>query len=316
MTRVLVSGGTGYAGRFIVEHLLASGYKVTVGGRTAPQPDFFSRNVPFVPLRLDPEADQIEAFDNIYYFVHAAFDHLPGKFRGGEGDDPDGFRRANLDGTVRLFETARDAGVRRCVFLSSRAAYGPQPLGTLLKEDMYGKPETLYGEVKLQAERSLLSLCDHGFVTASLRATGIYGPAGPGRRDKWASLFEDYLSGRPVPPRSGTEVHGDDVARAVRLMLEADAVRVNGETFNVSDVLTSNREILSVLQRVTDCPHPTPEGDDRAINAMGCCKIGALGWMPGGKALLERTVAELAADMATTSQPPPAIGLYSAVRHI
>ncbi|CAN7357394.1 NAD-dependent epimerase/dehydratase family protein [Pararhizobium sp. LjRoot238] len=295
MTRVLVSGGTGYAGRFIVEHLLAGGYKVTVGGRTAPEPGFFSTDVPFVPLILDPDTDQMEAFDNIYYFVHAAFDHLPGKYRGGEGDDPDGFRRANLDGSVRLFETARDAGVCRCVFLSSRAAYGPQAPGVLLTEDMHCKPDTLYGEVKLQAERSLLSLCGHGFITASLRATGIYGPAGPGRKHKWASLFEDYLSGKAVSPRIGTEVHGEDVAKAVRLMLEVDAVRINGGTFNVSDILTGNHEILSILQRVTHCPHPLPEAADRdTYNRMGACKIGALGWKPGGMDLLRRTVEQLA----------------------
>ncbi|URK87055.1 NAD(P)-dependent oxidoreductase [Rhizobium sp. RCAM05350] len=294
MTRVLVSGGTGYAGRFIVEHLLANGYKVTVGGRTAPEPGFFSKDVPFVPLRLDPDADQIEAFDHVYYFVHAAFDHVPGKYRGGEGDDREGFQRANLDGTARLFETAHDAGVRRCVFLSSRAAYGPQPSGTLLKEDMHGKPDTLYGEVKLQAERSLLSLCGHGFVTASLRATGIYGPAGPGRRHKWAELFEDYLTGKPVPCRAGTEVHGDDLARAVRLMLEADTVRINGETFNVSDLLADTHEILSILQRATHCPHPLPAAADKGdYNAMGTCKIEALGWKPGGRELLQQTVEQM-----------------------
>ncbi|OBZ95381.1 UDP-glucose 4-epimerase [Pararhizobium polonicum] len=291
MTRVLVSGGTGYAGRFIVEHLLANGYKVTVGGRTPPDPGFFSKSVSFVPLRLDPDADQIEAFDNVYYFVHAAFGHLPGKYRGGEGDDPQGFRHANLDGTVRLFETARDAGVRRCVFLSSRAAYGPGEPGVLLTEDMHGRPDTLYGEVKLQAERSLLSLCGHGFVTASLRATGIYGLAGPGREHKWASLFDDYLAGRPTLPRVGTEVHGEDVARAVRLLLESDTVRINGETFNVSDILTDTRTILSILQRITHCPHPLPPpAETMAGNAMGTCKIEALGWKPGGMDLLRQTI--------------------------
>lgn len=295
MTRVLVSGGTGYAGRFIVEHLLANGYKVTVGGRTAPEPGFFTKDVAFVPLRLDPDADQIEAFDHVYYFVHAAFDHVPGKYRGGEGDDPQGFHRANLDGTMRLFETARDAGVRRCVFLSSRAAYGPQPPGTMLKEDMHGKPDTLYGEIKLQAERSLASLCGHGFVTASLRATGIYGAAGPGRRHKWAGLFEDYLAGKPVSPRASTEVHGSDVARAVRLMLESDSMRINGETFNVSDLLTDTSEILSFLQRATHCPHPLPAAGDTAVcNPMGTCKIEALGWKPGGLELLRETIENLA----------------------
>lgn len=295
MTRVLVSGGTGYAGRFIVEHLLANGYKVTVGGRTAPEPGFFSKDVAFVPLRLDPDADQIEAFDHVYYFVHAAFDHVPGRYRGGEGDDPEGFQRANLDGTVRLFETARDAGVRRCVFLSSRAAYGPQASGTVLKENMHGKPDTLYGEVKLQAERNLLSLCGHGFVTASLRATGIYGPPGPGRRHKWAGLFEDYLAGKPIAPRASTEVHGDDVARAVRLMLESDTVRINGETFNVSDVLIDTYDILSILQRVTRCRHSLPSaGNIAACNPMSTCKIEALGWKPGGLELLKETIGHLA----------------------
>ncbi|WP_421873715.1 NAD-dependent epimerase/dehydratase family protein [Pararhizobium sp.] len=294
MTRVLVSGGTGYAGRFIVEHLLANGYKVTVGGRTAPESGFFSKDVAFVPLRLDPDADQIEAFDHVYYFVHAAFDHLPGHYRGGEGDDPQEFRRANLDGTVRLFETARDAGVRRCVFLSSRAAYGPQPPGTVLREDMHGKPDTLYGELKLQAERSLLSLCGHGFVTASLRATGIYGPAGARQRQKWAGLFEDYLAGKPVPVRASTEVHGDDVARAVRLMLETDTVQINGETFNVSDFSTDTHEILSILQHLTHCPHALPTaGDQAALNPMGTCKIEALGWKPGGLELLRQTIGQL-----------------------
>lgn len=295
MTRVLVSGGTGYAGRFIVEHLLANGYKVTVGGRAAPGPGFFSKDVAFVPLRLDPDADQIEAFDHIYYFVHAAFEHIPGKYRGGEGDDPENFQRANLDGSVRLFETARDAGVRRCVFLSSRAAYGPQPPGTILQEDMHGKPDTLYGEIKLQAERSLAALCGHGFVTASLRATGIYGAAGPGQRHKWAGLFEDYLAGKPIAPRASTEVHGTNVAQAVRLMLESDSLRINGETFNVSDVLTDTYDILSTLQRARHCPHPLPDaGDKTGCNPMSTSKIEALGWKAGGLELLRETIEHLA----------------------
>lgn len=295
MTRVLVSGGTGYAGRFIVEHLLAKGYKVSVGGRMPPAPGYFSRDVPFVFLPLDPDRDQIDVFDNIYYFVHAAFDHVPGCYRGGEGDDPAGFYRANLEGTMRLFEAARDAGVRRCIFLSSRAAYSPQAPGVVLREDLYGRPDTLYGEVKLQAERSLHSLCGHGFVTASLRPTGIYGAAGPNRTHKWTSLFEAYLSGQAVPARAGTEVHGDDVAQAVRLMLEADAVRINGETFNVSDIATDNREILSILQRATGCPHPLPiEADTSVLNPMSCCKLAALGWKPGGIDLLHQTIVSLA----------------------
>ena len=108
--KVLVSGGTGLVGRYIVEELLAAGYSVIVGARRPPMPGLFSRPVDFVPLSLDPDSDQIDAFDDAYFFVHAAFAHVPGRYRGGEGDDPEGFRRLNLDGTVRLFETARRTG--------------------------------------------------------------------------------------------------------------------------------------------------------------------------------------------------------------
>lgn len=292
--RVLVSGGTGIVGRFIVEDLLGHGYAVTVGGRTPPADGLFSKPVEFVPLVLDPERDQIEAFDDIYYFVHAAFDHVAGKYRGGEGEDPHGFRTRNLDGSVRLFEAAKDAGVRRACFLSSRAAYGPHPPGMPLTEDLHCRPETLYGTVKLCAERSLQSLCGHGFVTSSLRVTGVYGAARPGQTHKWQQLFDDYLDGRPIEPRAGTEVHGADVASAVRLMLEADAIRINGETFNVSDRLIDRRDILSIVQNETGCPHPLPAETDAAdYPAMGICKIAALGWAPGGWGLLERTIGDL-----------------------
>ncbi len=297
MTRVLVSGGTGFVGRFIVEHLLASGYQVTVGGRSSPPEGFFSRTVAYVALHLDPDRDQIAAFDDVYYFVHAAFEHIEGKYRGGEGGDPKGFRRANLDGSVRLFEEARSAGVRRSVFLSSRAVYG-ETASHLLDEATPAEPDTLYGEVKLAAEEALKSLAGPGFVTASLRVTGVYGPAGPGRKHKWSGVFADYLAGKPVPPRIGTEVHGDDVAQAVRLMLEADAAKISGKVFNASDVLTGNREILAVLQSTTGCPHALPRtAEPSGFKLMATDRLRALGWTPGGQERLAATVLELARDV-------------------
>jgi len=286
---VLVSGGTGLVGRYIVEGLLSAGYQVIVGGRTPPAPHLFPKPVRFVPLSLDPDLDQIEAFDDAYFFVHAAFDHLPGRYRGGEGDDPARFRRLNLDGTVKLFETAKKAGTRRAVFLSSRAVYDGMPGGTRLTEDLVLRPESLYGEVKLDGERALAALSGPGFGTASLRLTGVYGHLRP---NKWDALFGDCLVGRPVPPRAGTEVHGRDVASAVRLMLETETGRIDGQVFNVSDILTDTREILGFLPA---CPHELPPpADCGAVNVMATEKLEALGWRPGGIALLRQAVRDWA----------------------
>lgn len=287
--KVLVSGGTGLVGRYVVDGLLEAGYQVIVGGRVPPAENLFPKQVRFVPLSLDPGPDQIEAFDDAYFFVHAAFDHLPGKYRGGEGHDPARFRRLNLDGTVKLFETARRAGVRRTVFLSSRAVYDGLRTGTALTEELVLKPDSLYGEIKLDGERALTALSGSGFATASLRLTGVYGHLRP---NKWDTLFADYLAGRPVPSRAGTEVHGDDVANAVRLMLETEAGKIDGQVFNVSDVLTDTREILGALPF---CPHELPTAADRStVNVMSTGKLEALGWRPGGTILLRQTVRKLA----------------------
>ncbi len=290
--KVLVSGGAGLVGRYIVEDLLDAGYAVTVGGRREPPPQFFSRPVGFAPLALDPDVDQSDAFDDAYFFVHAAFDHLPGMYRGGEGDDPATFRRLNLDGTAKLFETAKRAGVRRCVFLSSRAVYDGQGADSFLSEDLRLSPDTLYGEIKLMGEQVLADLSSPGFAGASLRLTGVYGNLRP---NKWDDLLADYLAGRPIAPRAATEVHGRDVGQAVRLMLEAEASKVSGQSFNISDIVTDRREILSTCQLATGCRHPLPDPADKsAVGEMATDKIRALGWKPGGRALLEDTIKCLA----------------------
>ncbi|TXH80991.1 MAG: NAD(P)-dependent oxidoreductase [Rhizobium sp.] len=293
--KVLVSGGTGLVGRYIVEELLSAGYKVAIGGRNSPPAGLFPQPVSFVPLSLDPADDQSCAFDDAYFFVHAAFSHVAGKYRGGEGEDPEGFRRFNLDGTVKLFETARRAGIRRCIFLSSRAVYGDGADGEELTEAAKPRPNTLYGEVKRDAEHALFSLSAPGFATASLRATGVYGDLRP---NKWDGLFDDYLSGRRVPSRAGTEVHGRDLGRAVRLLLETEAGRIERQAFNLSDVLTDAHEILGHLRSATGCPHALPEPAPLGeVNAMATSKIRALGWQGGGKAALRRTIETLARTM-------------------
>jgi len=289
--RVLVSGGTGLVGRYIVEELLASGYTVSVGGRHQPEPGLFSKPVTFVPLRLDPGEDQSHAFDNAYFFVHAGFSHLPGRYRGGEGDDPYTFQRLNLDGSVRLFETAQRAGIRRCVFLSSRAVYGDRAAGETLYETTDATPNTLYGRVKLDAEHAMSALNAPGFATATLRSTGVYGNLRP---NKWNDLFANYLAGKPVPSRAGTEVHGRDVGQAVRLMLETETPKIADQVFNVSDILTETREILGIVKQATGCPNALPaQAPDHIISEMDTAKIRALGWTGGGRQLLEETVTGL-----------------------
>lgn len=292
--KIIVSGGTGQVGRFVVQDLLAAGHDVRVMTRSALPIGSLPRGVGVVTGSLDPDLDQSDLFDGMDGFVHAALDHLPGRYRGGEGDDPNGFRRRNLDGSVALFEAARRAGVHRVVFLSSRAAYGTQAPGRVLDETVVAHPDTVYGQVKHAAERALEMLGDDRFAGVSLRVTGVYGPAAPGLPHKWSGLIDDYLAGTAIAPLVATEVHGRDVAAAVRLMLEADPARLADRLYNVSDLVLDRRELLSIVRDATGSPHPLPEPADAvALNVMATQRLESLGWQPGGRALLEETVAAL-----------------------
>lgn len=294
MKHVLVSGGTGLVGRYIVEECLAAGFSVTVAGRTRPAEDLFYSKVGFRPLTLDPDRDQTAIFDGIDIFVHAAFQHVSGRYRGGEGDDPEGFIRQNRDGTIALFRAARRAGINRAVFLSSRAVYDGYPAGTELSESMTPEPESLYGKVKWEAEQAIAELAAPGFVPTSLRATGVYGDLSP---NKWHDLFERYMKGEPVAARAGSEVHGRDLARAVLTVAAAPVYKVSGKAFNVSDIVTDTRAILSPLKSAIAGSRPLPErGDHESVSVMTTAKLNALGWRTGGIPLFDATLDALISD--------------------
>ena len=289
--QAVISGGTGFVGRFIVEECLNEGMDVTVLGRTEPEAGYFSRPVGFAKSELGMNINYLDVFDGADVFIHAAFDHIPGLYRGGEGDDPKGFAFKNLGGSAALFKQAKSSGVKRAIFLSSRAVYGRQEPGVDLYETDPPRPDTLYGKVKYEVEQILTKMSTPDFMGTSLRITGVYGPAGPGHLHKWEPLFETYLAGLPVTSRIATEVHGEDVARAVAQVLKGPADHVMGRVINVSDMAIDHRDILGPLQSRSGSDHALPVGGDRSqLNAMNCDRLKRLEWRAGGPAKLSLTL--------------------------
>ncbi len=267
--RIAVTGATGFVGRYVVAEAQAAGHELVALGRSAPGVEA----VGFRQFDLGGPAPDLAGIDAV---VHAAFSHAPGRYRGGEGDDPEGFAARNLDGSLRLIAAA---GARRFVFLSSRAVYGRQAPGARLSEATPPRPDTLYGEVKQTVERELAA---SGLGGVSLRATGVYGPAGPGRAHKWAELFAAFGRGEAIEPRVGTEVHGADLAAAVLLALEAASP---GAVLNVSDILLDRRDLLAAYAEVSGVAGRLPErADAAAFNVMDASRLRALGWRPRGMA--------------------------------
>lgn len=279
--KVLLTGGTGYLGGFIDRALREAGHAVTHLSRRAP-PD----GQAWLPFELGAHPPALPPADAL---VHGAFSHLPGRYRGGEGDDPEGFLARNSDGSAALLEAAAAAGVGRAVFLSSRAVYGGYPDGTRLVETMPQRPDTLYGTMKAAVEAALAAC--FGANGTSLRVTGVYGRARPGGWHKWAGLFADFEAGLPVAPRRATEVHGDDMAAAICLALCADPLPA---TLNVSDLMVDRHDLLAqfaACRGLDVAPPPPAPGPGPA--AMETDVLRALGWRPGGTARLSAFLAEV-----------------------
>jgi nucleoside-diphosphate-sugar epimerase len=144
----------------------------------------------------------------------------------------------NLDGTLHLARTAKQAGVPRFLFSSSCSLYGAAG-SSAVAEDAEMFPVTPYGETKAIAERELSLLADDNFSPAYLRNATAYGASRRQRLDivvnnltavamttNEVRLESDGTSWRPL-------VHIEDISRAFLAVLEAPREVVHDQAFNV-----------------------------------------------------------------------------------
>jgi nucleoside-diphosphate-sugar epimerase len=170
---VLVTGGTGFLGRRLVERLLAEKRNVTVLGRT-PAPDLEARGVRFVTAALNDPVALRFACQRVQTVFHVAS-------KVGVWGRPEEFHQTNVDGTRHVIETCLSQGVKRLVYTST-------PSVVYNGEDLAGVNESLplttdcpspYALTKAQAERDVLSANSPRLQTIALRPHLIWGVGDP-----------------------------------------------------------------------------------------------------------------------------------------
>ncbi len=289
--RVALTGASGIVGRFVAARLAREGCDIVALARPESDRTGFDFPVTWIEGDLNTEAALGSLVKGADALVHSAYDHLPGRYRGGEGDDVESFWRTNLLGSLRLLRAANGCGVGRIVVLSSRAVFG-RAARTRVGDTRATSPNTHYGALKAALE----GLAGVYPGTTCVRPTGVYGLTHPSSRSKWFDMARDVIDGRPITAtRTSTEVHGDDVAAAVWLLLTARGADVGGRAFNCSDLLVSTREIAERMYTAhgaeprRELPPEAPPPDD----IMRCDGLRALGWRPGGRRLLRATIRAL-----------------------
>jgi nucleoside-diphosphate-sugar epimerase len=169
----LVTGGTGFLGRRLVERLLSQGRRVAVLGRT-PAPELEARGVRFIRASLEDAAAVQAACAGAGTVFHVAA-------KVGVWGRPEDFLRANVLGTLAVIEGCRRHGVPRLVYTST-------PSVVYNGADLAGADESLplttqcpspYPLTKAAAERAVLTANSASLRTIALRPHLVWGVGDP-----------------------------------------------------------------------------------------------------------------------------------------
>jgi len=225
---VLVTGGTGFVGRNLVERLLERpgerGRPVRCLARSPERAEDLSRlGAEIAPGDVASGAGLEEAVRGVRTVYHCA-----GVIRAWRREE---YFETNAAGTGRLAAAARRAGVERFVLVSSLAASGPAVSGGEVTEETEPRPMNAYGRSKLEGERALAQAAGE-MRHAILRPTIVYGPHD---RDVLI-LFRAAARGfMPYVAPRGTLVSFIHVHDLVELMLIAGESAPPGRVYMASD---------------------------------------------------------------------------------
>nr|AAA26747.1 UDP galactose 4-epimerase (EC 1.7.7.12) [Streptomyces lividans] len=295
--KYLVTGGAGYVGSVVAQHLVEAGNEVVVLHNLSTGFREVCRRVPR-SSRRHPGRRQVRgrlSFDGVLHF--AAFSQV-----GESVVKPEKYWDNNVGGTMALLEAMRGAGVRRLVFSSTAATYG-EPEQVPIVESAPTRPTNPYGASKLAVDHMITGeAAAHGLGAVSVpyfNVAGAYGEYGE-RHDPESHLIPLVLQvaqGR----REAISVYGDDYPTPDRPVCATTSTSPtwprptcwpcaaapgehlicnlgNGNGFSV-------REVVETVRRVTG--HPIPEimaprrGRDPAVlvASAGTARE-KLGWNP------------------------------------
>lgn len=225
MSRVLVTGSSGFIGRALVPALVTAGYKVRAAARHKP---------PFaLPVETASHGDLGAGVDWLPLLADVDFIvHLAGIAHTGPDVPAAQYDRVNHLATAALADSARNADVRRLVFVSTiRAQTGPRADHVLTERDA-PQPSDPYGRSKLAAETALAR---SGVDFTVLRPVLVYGPGLKGNLRTLARL-----AALPVPLPFGAFANRrsllsiDNLVAAITLVLRHPQSR--GETYVAADL--------------------------------------------------------------------------------
>jgi nucleoside-diphosphate-sugar epimerase len=192
---VLVTGATGFIGRFLCNRLLTEDFCVRGTILASENPaDLVAGVQPVIIKPLGGQSSWDESLAGIDTVIHlAARVHIMND----PSDNPlDEFRKVNVDGTTQLARAAAIAGVKRMVFISSIKVSG-EDSDLPYALDSTPMPSDAYGTSKWEAEQALRRIeAETDLEVVVVRPTLVYGP---GVKANFLTMMKTIKKGIPLP---------------------------------------------------------------------------------------------------------------------
>lgn len=248
MTKVLVTGASGFIAKHIVRELLDKGYAVRGTVRSEKRKAEIEALFPEAPLEfafLDLAKDDgwAEAMQGCDILMHTA-----SPFPLQEPKDPQELIRPAVDGTLRALKAAKAAGIKRVILTSSCAAIykdASKPKSAPSDETHWTTADdpsvSAYEASKTLAEQAAWTFVGENAEMAltTINPGAVFGPSLDSHYGTSLELVERVMSGRDpfVPPLQLPMVDVRDVAMMHVSAIELDAAK--GERFAASaDTIT------------------------------------------------------------------------------
>ena len=250
MKKVLVTGATGFLGKYLIEELLNNDYEVVAQGRKENVLSDIKEkyNVKILKCSLD-EIKNVEL--KVDYVIHAAaLSTVWGKW--------EDFYNSNVVGTENVIDFCKKNNVKRLVYVSSPSIYSAKYDRLNIKEDDFDKNNQLnfYIKSKILAENLINSIEDDKLEKVIIRPRGLFGIGDTSiiprlinaNRKIGIPLFND---GKNIVDITCVE----NVALALRLAIESE--NAVGRTYNITN--GEPREFKNILEELFEQINEPPK---------------------------------------------------------
>lgn len=245
--KVFVTGATGFIGGNLIMKLAGAGHTVHALYRSISKTsELRHENIRWFKGDLNDPVSLSGAMEGCDTACHL------GAFAAMLVRNTDIIYEQNVQGTVRVLESARKLGLRRVVFTSTAGVMGPSSASELDESaPTPGKMYTHYIRSKALAEKKVLEYVEQGMEVCIVNPTRVYGP-GRLSTANTARLVDLYLRGRwrilPGTGRfTGNYVFVDDVSEGIIAALEKGR---SGERYLLGGENLSLDELLDTVNRL------------------------------------------------------------------